>query len=129
MTQAQVEHINVTVEDASRTAKRWCDLFGWKIRWEGSAMNGEGYTVHVGTDDTYIAVYSPKGDLEQPGRSTYFRIGGLNHIGLVVDDIGEMEKRIRDAGYKPHNHADYEPGKRFYFDDDDGIEIEIVSYN
>ncbi|MEC7669548.1 MAG: VOC family protein, partial [Pseudomonadota bacterium] len=28
----------------------------------------------------------------------------------------------------PHNHADYEPGKRFYFDTPDGIEIEVVSY-
>ena len=31
-------------------------------------------------------------------------------------------------GYEPCNHADYDPGRRFYFDDEDGIEFEVVSY-
>ena len=32
------------------------------------------------------------------------------------------------AGLVPFNHGDYEPGRRFYFMDPDGIEYEIVSY-
>lgn len=32
------------------------------------------------------------------------------------------------AGFTPFNHGDYEPGRRFYFLDGDGIEYEIVSY-
>ncbi len=31
-------------------------------------------------------------------------------------------------GSQTHSHADYEPGRRFYFHDEDGIEFEVVSY-
>ena len=39
-----------------------------------------------------------------------------------------MEERVTAASYALKNHGDYEPGKRFYFDDADGIEFEIVNY-
>ncbi len=31
-------------------------------------------------------------------------------------------------GLQPLGHDDYEPGRRFYFFDWDGIEFEVVSY-
>ena len=127
---ANLEHVNITVADPKRTAQLLIDLFDWHIRWEGAAMAGAGYTVHVGTDDSYVAVYSgsdpdqtvPKAD------ASYQTRGGLNHIGVVVDDIDAVEARVRAIGLTPHSHADYEPGKRFYFRDHDGVEIEVVSY-
>jgi catechol 2,3-dioxygenase-like lactoylglutathione lyase family enzyme len=54
--------------------------------------------------------------------------GGLNHIGVVVEDLDAIEAKVKEAGFHPHNHADYEPGRRFYFDGPDDIEIEVVSY-
>ena len=60
--------------------------------------------------------------------SSYTTTGGLNHVGIVVDDLDTAEQRVSAAGYEPHSHADYEPGRRFYFHDDDGIEFEVVSY-
>ncbi|MDP5084820.1 MAG: VOC family protein [Yoonia sp.] len=127
---AQLEHVNITVSDPQKTAAMLRDLFGWQTRWEGSVLNGEGYTVHVGTDDHYIAIYSgydpaqtiPKAD------ASYQTRGGLNHIGVVVDDLAAVEARVKALGYASHSHADYEPGKRFYFHDADGIEFEVVSY-
>ena len=52
----------------------------------------------------------------------------LNHIGVVVDNLDEAEQRVLGAGFETHNHADYEPGRRFYFNDHDGIEFEVVHY-
>lgn len=127
MTQAQLEHINFTVSDSAETAKRLCDLFDWKVRWSGEAKDG-GTTFHVGTDSQYVAVYTPE-VVTEAVVSTYEINGGMNHIGVVVDDIEAMEKKVTAAGYEPHSHADYEPGKRFYFDDEDGIEYEVVSYS
>ncbi len=49
-------------------------------------------------------------------------------MGIVVDDLDAVEQRVIAAGLTPTNHDDYEPGRRFYFDDPDGIEFEIVSY-
>lgn len=127
MSTARLEHVNVTVSDSRASAKIYCELFGWKIRWHGEAING-GYTYHIGTDDQYIALYSSKNESdEKPGG--YEMVGRLNHIAVVVDDINAMDKHVTAAGYKTFNHNDYAPGRRFYFYDDDNIEIEVVSYS
>ena len=47
----------------------------------------------------------------------------------VVDDLAATEQRVIAAGLKPFNHGHYEPGRRFYFLDHDGIEFEIVAYD
>ena len=52
----------------------------------------------------------------------------LNHVGIQVDDLDAVERRVIAAGLVPFSHGDYEPGRRFYFIDWDGIEFEIVSY-
>ena len=122
----RLEHVNVTVSDPKEMAGILEDLFEWKIRWEGAAKDN-GYTVHVGDDEAYLALYSPNKPLAEGGIS-YSVQQGLNHIGVVVPDIQAVENRVINAGYTPHNHADYEPGKRFYFDGPEGIEFEVVSY-
>ena len=130
MTVATLEHVNMTVSDPKKTAQMLVDLFGWKIRWEGPGGTN-GYTVHVGTDDSYIGLYRPAPGTELDRRSksaAYAMLGGLNHIAVTVDDIDATEARIAAAGYRPFNHGDYEPGRRFYFFDDDGLEYEVVSY-
>ncbi len=126
MQAAMLEHVNVTVSDPAKTARMLETLFGWRTRWHGDAMSG-GTTYHVGTDDTYVAVYSPAGQTA-PVDSSYALRGGLNHIAVVVDDLDRTEEQVKDMGFVPMNHGDYEPGRRFYFRDHDGIEFEVVSY-
>ncbi|WP_170605949.1 VOC family protein [Ruegeria arenilitoris] len=124
---ATLEHTNFTVRDPQATAAWMKDVFDWKVRWEGPAIAG-GYTVHVGSQHTYLALYAPNNP-KITGESSYDIVGGLNHVGVLVEDIDAMEAKVRKAGFEPHNHADYEPGKRFYFDDDDGIEFEVIQYD
>jgi len=125
MNEAVLEHVNITVSDAKATAELLCTLFDWQVRWTGDAIDG-GVSYHVGGAGSYVAVYS-KGGREQLGDS-YSAPGGLNHIGIVVGDLDATESRVKDAGFEPHSHASYEPGKRFYFHAHDGIEIEVISY-
>jgi len=126
MKPALFEHVNVTVSDPKKTAAMLVDLFGWHVRWEGPAKY-DGYTVHVGTDDAYIALYTlPKQD--RPDEESYYRTGAVNHFGILVDDLGAAEQRVLDSGLKTHSHQTYDPGSRFYFHDHDGIEWEVVSY-
>lgn len=123
---ATLEHSNLTVSDPKATAAWLIDVFDWRTRWEGDAISG-GFTVHVGNKHTYLALYSPNKPIKD-GKSSYETVGGLNHIGVLVDDLDATEARVRKAGFEPHNHADYEPGRRFYFYDRDGIEFEVISY-
>ena len=127
MASAFLEHVNVTVSDPVKTAENLEKLFGWHIRWQGEAKDG-GWTVHVGNETTYLAVYSV-GNPKPSADTSYHTRGGLNHIGVLVEDLDAAEDRVRLLGYTPHSHADYKPGRRFYFDGDDGIEFEVVSYS
>ncbi len=126
MTIATLEHVNFTVKDPLKTANMLCDLFGWHIRWQGVGME-TGQTFHVGTDDAYVAVFS-YGEANKPSDNSYKTIGGLNHIGVVVDDLDAVEDRVKERGFTPTSHSDYEPGRRFYFHDHDDIEFEVISY-
>ncbi len=126
MTSAILEHVNVTVSDPAKTADVLCKLFDWHIRWQGDAING-GYTIHVGSKDSYIALYLPKGELGAPADS-YQTLNGLNHIAVVVEDLDTTEERVKAAGFTTSNHGDYEPGRRFYFHDHDDVEYEVVCY-
>lgn len=127
---ARLEHVNITVSDPKKTAAMLVDLFGWRIRWEGPTAQGAGYTLHVGTDESYVAVYTgpdPANTVPKE-HDAYQMRGGMNHLGVVVDDLDAVEAKVKAHGFTPHSHADYEPGRRFYFHDRDGIEIEVVSY-
>lgn len=124
---ARLEHANFTVSDPAATAAWMCDLFGWHIRWQGDAIAG-GHTVHVGSDTYYLALYAPE-TVEKPQQSNYTTIGGLNHLAVITDDLDALETRIKAHGFTTGNHADYEPGRRFYFHDADGIEYEVVQYD
>ncbi|MEE1877582.1 VOC family protein [Altererythrobacter litoralis] len=122
MPKGQLEHANLTVTDPDRSAELLKKLCGWHERWRGPSQLG-GWTIHVGDETTYLAVYT-----NEKAKGGYTKGTPLNHVGLLVDDLDAAEQVVVEAGLEPFNHADYEPGKRFYFFDWDGIEFEIVSY-
>ena len=126
MTEVTLEHVNITVSDPHATAA-WLDrIFGWKIRWEGDAKQN-GWSLHVGGQNSYVALYHP-GSEATAKTDSYAARGALNHWAVTVDDLDAVEARVKAEGFTPKNHGDYEPGRRFYFHDTDGIEIEVVSY-
>jgi len=123
---ATLEHVNYTVSDCHKTAAWLGEVFGWHIRWQGDSIDN-GHTIHVGTDNAYVALYTsgkPMGAKE----NNYVTRGGLNHVAVTVADLAKAEARVKAAGFTPHSHADYEPGQRFYFHDHDDIEYEVVCY-
>ncbi|GAC1570374.1 MAG: hypothetical protein NVS3B27_15860 [Novosphingobium sp.] len=123
MAAAKLEHANITVSDPDRSAAFLAQLCGWHERWRGPSLLG-GWTIHLGSDTEYLALYTPG----EPQQTRFAKGAPLNHVGLLVDDLDAAEKVVEEAGLTPFNHMDYEPGRRFYFFDWDGIEFEVVSY-
>ena len=117
-----LEHANITVSDPDRSSALLQDLCGWHERWRGPSQGG-GNSVHVGNDACYVALYAHGGIVARHAKGQ-----PLNHLALVVDDLDGAEAVVVAAGLTPFGHDDYEPGRRFYFFDWDGIEFEIVSY-
>lgn len=123
MPNGYLEHANITVSDPERSSRLLQDLCGWHERWRGPAIDN-GWTIHVGNERDYLAIYTTG----TPVAGRFAKGRPLNHIGLVVDGLDAAEAVVIAAGLEPFNHMDYEPGKRFYFFDWDGIEFELVSY-
>lgn len=117
-----LEHANITVSDPDRLSLFLQKLCGWHERWRGPSQLG-GRTIHVGNERDYLALYTHASPVPR-----YTKGQPLNHIALVVDDLDGAEAIVKDAGLIPFSHGDYEPGRRFYFYDWDGIEFELVSY-
>jgi catechol 2,3-dioxygenase-like lactoylglutathione lyase family enzyme len=122
MTKGRLEHVNLSVTDVERSAVLMERLLGWRRRWRGITSQG-GETIHVGEEETYLAFYNDGQDHSRQRKDV-----PLNHVGLLVDDLAVAEAVVRESGLSPFNHGDYEPGRRFYFFDWDGIEFEVVSY-
>ena len=128
MPTGQLEHTNITVTNAERSAELLKRLCGWEERWRGPSQFG-GETIHVGEPGNgagYVALYTNE-DVRKEGRS-FAKGQPLNHIGLLVDDLEAAEAIVIATGLTPFSHGDYEPGRRFYFLDWDGVEFELVSY-
>ena len=79
---------------------------------------------HVGAEDSYLALFEGS---PSKNRMDYETVG-FNHFGVVVDSLKEAKARLRELGAEIHFEPDYEPGKRAYFTDPDGYEVELVEY-
>jgi len=122
---AYLEHANITVKNPDEIAQCFANLFGWKVRWSGASKDN-GYTVHVGNQECYVALYTNDKLGKNCGNANH--AGHLNHIGVVVEDLDAAISLAKRAGLEPFDFGEYEPGRRFYFMLEDTLEIEIISY-
>ena len=127
MLTTRLEHLNVTVKKPRRLAETLCRLFDWKIRWEGATIHS-GYTVHVGENFSYLALYTPpEGSLKETPAEPYFLPCSLNHIGIETDKLDLLRERVLAEGLTIHSEREQPPGEGFYFMLD-GLEFEVASY-
>ena len=50
MSDAVLEHVNITVTNPDKTASMLCQLFDWHIRWQCDAKDGGGPSTVCGAD-------------------------------------------------------------------------------
>jgi glyoxylase I family protein len=120
-----LEHVNLTVQDLDRSVAFYQSLLGLDVRWSGKALGSKGpvRAAHVGDDRCYLALF----EAEEPSSATLdYGRAGLNHFGFMVDDLKATRGRAIGLGVTPHFEPEYEPDRRFYIFDPDGIEIELV---
>lgn len=119
-----LEHVNLTVSDLDRSIAFYCDLLDLTVTWKG-LIDDTRLGAHVGDDSGYLALFqaTQTGEVEHD----YLR-PGVNHFGFVVDDLDDARRRLTELGATVHLEGDYEPGRRIYFMDPDGYEVELVEY-
>ena len=124
----RLEHANVCVHNIDGVMKFLQTAFPeFKVRYDGVDKNNIRW-VHVGTDETYIALNQASPD-EPPRGNPYSGQPGLNHLAYVVDDVEAVRERLLTAGYRestpPNNHPHR---RRVYFYDPAGNDWEFVEY-
>ena len=122
------EHANVTVRDVEGAIRFLQTAFPeFRLRGEGKSQDGSRW-VHVGTDETYIAL--SQSTVEPQKRwQPYAGVPGVNHLAYEVGDVEAVRQRLKSAGYQestPVNNHPYR--KRIYFFDPDGNDWEFVQY-
>ncbi|SNY94552.1 VOC family protein [Flagellimonas pacifica] len=120
-----LEHANITVNDLQEAIRFFRTAFPhFKIRGGG---NGTREWVHLGDDDTYIAINQAKYSNLTIDKN-YDKIG-INHIGFVVPDVQKIANNLLKNGYKRDFPKEVEQFRiRDYFADADGNQYEFVQY-
>lgn len=121
-----VEHANLTVRRLENTIKfLQTAIPDFSVRHQGQQPTHR--WCHIGTEDTYLALQEVVAR-DQIDRTPY-RDLGINHIGLVVDDVMQVRERLLSAGYRENELETSHPWRqRIYFYDRDGIEWEFTQY-
>jgi catechol 2,3-dioxygenase-like lactoylglutathione lyase family enzyme len=124
----RMEHANVCVRDVEGMIRFLQTAFPeFRVRGEGLSPDGSRW-VHVGTDETYIALGQSRQEPATPWKP-YDGVPGVNHVAYEVDDVDRLRKRMLAAGYRestpPNNHP-YR--RRLYFYDPEGNDWEFVQY-
>ena len=123
----RMEHANLAVSDFDNAVRFLQTAFpAFVVRREGS--NEGRRWMHIGTDDTYIALN--EASLEPTGsRAPYDGHPGVNHLGFEVDDAEGIRERLSAAGFRDSTYPNDHPHRtRVYFYDADGNDWEFVQY-
>jgi catechol 2,3-dioxygenase-like lactoylglutathione lyase family enzyme len=123
----RLEHANIIVRDIDATAKfLQTALPDFRVRRDVHAS--EDRWMHIGTDDTYIALSEATTEPAEPW-VPYAGKPGVNHLAYEVSDVESLRERMRAAGYKDSTVPNDHPyRKRVYFHDPDGNDWEFVQY-
>ena len=129
-----LEHANMTVPDIDEAIAflttiepdfyvRHRDFSAGKCEW-----------AHVGSDEFYIALQTPYPDAGPKPAQNFYRDIGINHLGWVVENLAEVEKRLRSRGYVSNeggntDSASEQYRRRVYYFDKAGFEWELIEYS
>ncbi len=125
---ARLEHANLTVQDLDGVVRFIVTaLPEFRLRYDGPGADGTRW-VHVGTDETYLALNAAAAGSSPPA-PPYQGSPGLNHLAYEVEDVEAVRTRLRAAGFRESGAAEAHPHRRrVYFYDPDGNDWEFVQY-
>ena len=123
----RMEHANLAVQDIDESVRFLQTAFPeFRIRREG--LNDGRRWIHIGTDDTYMAL-NEASLARDSDRVPYDGRPGINHLGYEVDDVDALYDRLKTAGFRDSTYPNSHPHrKRVYFNDADGNDWEFVEY-
>jgi catechol 2,3-dioxygenase-like lactoylglutathione lyase family enzyme len=124
----RLEHANICVRNIDAMLRFLQTAFPeFRIRADHTDADGSRW-VHVGTDETYIALTEAWEPGPQPF-TPYSGLPGINHLGFEVDDAAALRERMLAGGFEESTVPNAHPHRqRVYFLDPEGNDWEFVQY-
>src|SRR5262245_4418179 len=125
----RLEHANLCVRDMDAMIRFLQMAFpAFRVRADQTDPDGSRW-VHIGTDDTYVALTRASRQPDRPWQP-YAGLPGVNHLGYEVDDLEALRQRMLAAGYEESTVPNSHPHRRrVYFLDSEGNDWEFVQYS
>lgn len=127
-TQFKTGHVGLNVSDLERSKRFYQQVFGFEVAGE-SRNEGRAYAFLAQGGTLVLTLW-------QQSRGTFAKERpGLHHLSFQVGSMDEVltaERRLRDAGAHVHHggvvpHAEGADSGGVFFDDPDGIRLEIFA--
>ena len=98
---AKIKHIAIATQDPEKTAQFYKEVFGLREIAKINSPGANGF--HLTDRDIYLALLKFKND-QTAGVPQGKEYSGLHHIGLEVDSLENVDKKLADAGAPIRDH-------------------------
>ena len=121
----QIDHVAITVKDMEQSEKWYREVLGGKRCYEG---HWEGPPVFVEIGGSSIALFPCESDVTI--NHTHHKAIAIQHFAFNTDVINfkKAQEELRQKKIDFH-FSDHEISHSIYFNDPDGHEIEITTYD
>ncbi|PQJ89929.1 VOC family protein [Aliivibrio sifiae] len=126
----QFEHANITVPNIDAALAFLLNAApDFRIKADQTPENSYRW-VHVGNESCYFALQEPNDPLTAKDTRRPYQNISINHIGMIVDDLDNIQLKLLALGYEQNGNITQEKhGRRIYFYDKSGFEWELIEYD
>ena len=121
----QFDHGHIKSHDPRKTAQWWADMFGARLLPEF----GSGSTLFapIAIGGVKINISSPSAaEAEQMGQGSAALHYGLEHIGLVTDDLDADLSRLREQGLEIFETRETPAMRIAFVETPDKVRVELI---
>ena len=119
-----IHHIAIIGSDYKKSKHFYVDLLGFNVIRENYRRERDDYKIDLACGEQEIELFIIK---NAPARVNYPEALGLRHLAFKVDNVEEVVKELNARGIatEPVRIDDYTGKKMTFFQDPDGLPLEI----
>ena len=123
-----IHHIAIIGSDYKKSKHFYVDLLGFNVIRENYRRERDDYKIDLACGEQEIELFIIK---NAPARVNYPEALGLRHLAFKVDNVEEVVKELNARGIatEPVRIDDYTGKKMTFFQDPDGLPLEIHECN
>ncbi len=112
----KINHVAIAVKDVEESLIFWRDALGLEVDHVEDVPSQKSEVVFIPVGDSEIELVKPTSQDTGVAKFIDEKGGGMHHLCLEVDNIGEMLSQLKDKGLRLINEEPLElPGRKMAF--------------